>query len=523
MKLKILVALLAAALVVGGGAVALTRFLAPADDEAIALAPADSFFYANLFIRPSNDQKMALDDLLKKFPGVESADDVIQKIVDALDEGLAAEGLDYEEDIEPWLGDQLAIFVAPGATPDEPKVAALIESKDDGAAADFIEKTAAADDVELEDRSYEGVEYRADPEDEESAGAAVIDGFLVFGTEDGIKAAIDSSLSEETLETDEDFVAATDPLRDDWIGLFYANTPALFEELAAAGEATTEDLAALDALGFEDQDPAAGVLYVTSDSIAFEGSSGVGPLGGGAATGGIVPELPGEAWIAFGISQLGDKFGTLIDTLGAAVPGFDRDEFDGVFFGQTGLDLERDVLSWMEDLGIFVQGTSIQDIGGGIVIESSDSHKTGNFLEGVRSLIVLQGVRPRVESRGSLEGFSVQIPGVPAPFYALGGDRLVLAYGDDATDAAAGDGPVLAESDAFRAAQDHVGEDFDVSFFLDVDAAQRFGETVAGFAGAPMDTYEQEVKPYIDPATHVVTASKREGDRVVLKFVIGFE
>jgi hypothetical protein len=156
------------------------------------------------------------------------------------------------------------------------------------------------------------------------------------------------------------------------------------------------------------------------------------------------------------------------------------------------------------------------------VIESNDPAKTTRLLERLRDIVHQQGVQTQPETAGDLEGFSVQLPGVPAPIYALGGDRLVIGYGDAALDAAAGD-ETLKDSEAFAAAQEAVGEDFNVSFYIDVDAAQKFGETVAGFSGAPTDTYEQDVKPYVDVFTHVVVGAKKAGDTIVTKFLVGVE
>lgn len=526
MKLKVLVALLVAVLLVGGGAFALTRLLAPAEDDAIAFAPADSLFYANVFVRPSNEQKRSFDALVRKFPGVESGEDLIQKIVDALEEDLEESGVNYEEDIEPWLGDQVALFASPGATPGEPAVAILIESKNDGAAQDFIESAAEEDGVELESRSYKGEDYRFDPSGPDPVGALVLDGFLVFGTDDGIKDAIDTSQGEtESLEDDETFVNTTDPLRDDWMGLFYFDFAATVEEYLETGEATAEERQAVEVLRFGDQPPIAAVLYATENSAVFEVSaergSGLDAIAE-AGDGGLLPGLPGGSWGALGIGQVGETVSGYFEAL-ATIPGFDREQVDALFYGETGLRLEQDVLSWMGDAGLFVQGTNFTDIGGGLVVESSDPAKTSRLVEKVESLIAAQGLGPKPESIGGLEGFSIALPGAPAPVNVLGGDRLVIAYGDEASEAVTGDGPTLEDSDAFQAAQQAVGDDFDIGFYFDVDGAQKFGEAVASFTGAPMDEYEKDYKPWIDVFTHVVYASKQEGDTTVQKFLIGVE
>ena len=529
MKPKVLGAIVVAALVVGGGAFALTRFLAPPDDEAVSYVPAGAIGYANVFIRPSNSQKQALDDLLRKFPGIDSTDEALVELVELVDGALEQEGMTYEDDVEPWLGDQVAVFFTGGGTPELPNFAFLVESEDDAALEDFVDTVAAKSEVELVEKEHEGETYRMQADgEEEPVAAGVLDGFLVVGSEDAFKGAVDANAGGETLEEDSDFLDATEPLNDDWIGLFYLDTQGLLDELASAGQLGPNERTAFDAFGLDEQGAQAAILYASSDAVTFESTGGFSPTGqfgdlAEAVTGpGIVPDLPAGTWAAYGVSKFGELFNGLFDTF-QNVPGFDREQVDAMFYGQTGLRLQEDVLSWMEDAGLWVQGTDIQAIGGGLVIESNDAAKTTRVLDKLEELFVSQGIRPRPETAGGLEGFSVQVPGVPAPVYVLGGERLVVGYGDAALEAASSGGETLGDSDAFAAAQEAVGEDFDISFYVDVDGAQRFGEAVAAFSGAPMGTYEQEVKPYVDALTHLVAAAKTEGDTFVQKFVIGVE
>lgn len=529
MKPKILAALVAAALVVGGGAFVLTRFMAPAEDVAVSYVPADAIGYANLFIRPSNGQKQALDDLLRKFPGIDSTDEAIEKLIELIDEGLAQDGMSYDEDVEPWLGDQIAVYFIGGGTAELPNFSVLVESKNDAALEDFVDKLAEEADAEIVEKEYAGETYRIEESGDDPIAIGVLDGFLVAGTVESFKASVDAHAGGETLEESREFVDATEPLTDDWIGLFYLDTARFVTEITTArGGLGANDQAALEAFGLDEQKPQAAILYATSDSVTFESSGSFSPTGAFgdlaelADDPGVLPDLPAETWAAYGVPSFGAVFDGVFETF-ENVPGFDRDQVDALFYGQTGLRLEQDVLSWMEDAGLFVEGTSIQEIGGGVVIESSDPRKTARLLEKLEELVTQQGIQTRPESAGSLEGFSVQLPGIPAPFYALGGARLVLAYGDAGLDAAGGDGETLRDSEAFAAAQDAVGEDFNISFFVDVDAAQRLGEAAAAFGGAPMDTYEQDVKPYLDVLTHVVAAVKTEGDTIVQKLVVGVE
>ena len=527
MKLKVVAALIAGALLVGGGAFVLTRLMAPAEDAAIEYVPADAVGYTNVFIRPSNNQKQALDDLLRKLPGIDSTDEAIQKLVDLLDEGLAEGGMSYEEDVEPWLGDQVAAFVTGGGTFEVPNFAVLVESKNDGELQEFIDKVAEEETAHLEDETYEGETYQVDDSSDPAFAIGVVDGFLVGGTEEAVRDVIDTRSGAKSLAEDDEFLDATEPLTDDWIGLFYFDLAGFLSEFGEQAGFGPAERAGFRALGLDEQAPQAAILYASSEAVTFESSgafylSGFGDLADIVAAEGLVPDLPAEAWAAYGVPGFGDFVGGFFEMF-EDIPGFDREQVDAVFFGQTGLRLEDDVLSWMGDAGLFVEGTNIRDIGGALVIESDDPGDTARVVEKLEELLTQQGIETTRESAGGLDGFSVRLPGVPAPLYALGGDRFVIGYGEPALDAASGDGETLRDSEAFAAAQDAVGEDFNISFYVDVDAAQQLGETIAGFTGASTEDYEEDFKPWIDAMSHVVTAAKMEGDTLLQKFVIGVE
>ncbi|MDQ3913856.1 MAG: DUF3352 domain-containing protein [Actinomycetota bacterium] len=526
MKPKILAIVIAAVLLVGGGAFALTRFLAPAEDDALAFVPPDAYFYANFFIEPSNGQKQALNDFIQKFPNVESTEDVIEALTKAVDESLDEEGLSYEEDVKPWLGDQFAVYAIPGGTPDLPNGAALVEITDEEAAERFLRESSDGGLGGSESKTYKDTEYRV--EEGGPFALAFLEGFMVIGTEDAIKESIDALAGEETLETAKAFTTATDPLTNDWIGLYYLDTAALFDELGLEAAMTPEDKAAFEAFAGADQPPQAGILYVTSDSAVVESSGAIapGPFASfirGIADESVVPELPARSWAAFGIPELGDLMSNFMEAV-AGFPGFDAVQLEALFYAETGLRLEQDVLSWMGDAGLFVQGANLQDIGGGLVVESTDPTKTTALVEKLEQLLVQQGVRPQPYSQGGLDGFSLQVPGVPAPIYVVGGERLAITYGNDATNALTQGGETLEDSEAFASAQEAVGEDFNISFFVDVDAAQAFGEAVATFGGAVDESYNADVKPVIDVFTYVVGAATKVGeDGLVSKLVVGVE
>src|SRR6185503_16439277 len=144
-------------------------------------------------------QKQAVDSILSKFPGGGEAGD---KLKDLIDKGLRQSDapVSFKDDIEPWLGDEAAFFVGGiGQSGDAKASAGLIATTDEDKAREALEKSAEG---KVKKQDYNGVEYLTD--DSGEAGA-VLDGFLVLGTPDGVKAAIDASKGGKTLSDDADY------------------------------------------------------------------------------------------------------------------------------------------------------------------------------------------------------------------------------------------------------------------------------------------------------------------------------
>jgi hypothetical protein len=138
---------------------------------------------------------------------------------------------------------------------------------------------------------------------------------------------------------------------------------------------------------------------------------------------------------------------------------------------QTGLDLRRDVLSWMGDAGVFVAGTAPGDLRGGLVVETSDPAATRRAIAAIEGLVRKQGgarVSP-LRARGVDEGFSVRAGKRPPIAVALAGDRFVVATGDrraleEAIDSSAAR---IATAPAFRDAVAKLGGGLRPSLFVD--------------------------------------------------------
>jgi Protein of unknown function (DUF3352) len=499
---------------------AVNAFFGPAEDSAVELVPEDAFVYANAWLDPSRNQKRAIRDLLEKFERAPTPDDAVNALVDLIDEGLAEVGLTFEADVDPWLGRQVA-FYASDVDSSVPTLAALVETTDTGATQDMIDEVAARRDLEPQERTYEGVDYQFYAEEQLATG--FIGDFWVVATEGGFEASVDASEGQSLADNDR-FDRSTDRLTDDHLALFYFDSARLVEIARESGDLTAEDLEVFSTTGLGEQEPTAGIFAATDDSLFFEVASPVpeqvGSLLGSVRAPGLIPELPGDSWFAFGAADIGDTVNDFLQAMAQAdTPGIDIGLIEEQLAIETGLDLQDDLLSWMGDVAVFVEGTGLLTLGGGLVIETTDPSVSAATVQKFGEYLAANGAPIVPAEVSGYEGFAIQIPGAPQPVNVLAGDeKVVAAYGSAATNDAIEPPVPLADSEAFERAADSLGTGYDASFWIDIDAITTL---IEGVGAASDPTYTEEVKPWLDPLSHIVSGTKLDGDIVVQKVVIG--
>jgi len=526
------VGVLGVAAVAVAGTLAYQMFFGSAQDDAVNLVPADAVAYGSVFLDPSTNQKQAIGDLLEKFPEAPNAEEARNKLVDLLNEGLAEVDMNFDDDVEPWLGNQLAIWAqipddlgsAPMPEIESFPLAFMIASDDDDAALQFVREVSANDDDKLTDESYEGADYMFNAEERLAFG--VVDGFLTIGSEAGFKAMVDVSGGEDNLADSETYTETTDELTEDRLATFYFDGSALTEALEKSGAPPGAfESGSFGMLGGS-LTPTAGALFAESDKVVFETTSTPGEDGQEAPeiSDGLLPDLPADSWGAFGIPDLGATLETVYDGLieSFAAGGMNPEDLDAQIEAQTGLNLREDLLSWMGDAGLFVTGTDPLNAGGGVVIESSDPTTSSATIDQLATLLEQQGIPTEPLSAGGAEGFAVEIPapGEWQRVVVLAGERVVIAYGEEAAVSALEGSDPLSESEAFQNATEGLGEDFTAAGYFDVDAMQELAEA-AGASQFP--EYEEEVKPWLEPFTYVTFGSRENGGRLVQRLVIGID
>jgi uncharacterized protein DUF3352 len=473
---------------------------------AASLAPAGSLVYGEATLRPEGDQKAAIEELVEKFPGEGSAGDRIRRLMDkAFAESDS--GLSYEDDVEPWLGDEAAFFVA-GLSADggDPAAALLVATDDEGATEDAIEKAAQGD---ARQESHQGRDYYAFPEDDTAAG--VLDGWLVLGNEGGFEAAVDTLEGGEPIDEDDDYRETLVDAPDERLGFLYFNSPAVIELLERSPAGAT-----LGQFRRFFQQPLVATLDADEAGVRFEASvpaslaAGFPMVAEGADLAG---ELPADSWLAMAQPDLGKTIDQLVELFGAGFGG--RDVVEQQLRRSTGLDLQRDVISWMGDFGLFVRGRSVSELDGALMIETSDPAASKRAIDAVARL-ARESADPGeevgpLELGGGGEGVTLRTPDLPEPIHLFQRDgKVVLAYGDAAARDALEPAVRLGDSAAFAEAEDALGGDYAISFYLAVEPILALADS----EGAGADEDWRRVRPYLEPLGALVGGARRDGDKL---------
>lgn len=469
---------------------------------AAGLVPRDAIVYGEVTLDPEGDEEQAVRDIAARFPGGE---DLPAQIAKGLNETFKDDGVDYTKDVEPVLGEKAVFFVSDIEGEDDAEGAAIFEVEDEDAARELLEKG----DEKVEKRSYEGTEILTN--DNGDVEGAVLEGSVVVGTPKAVEATIDTSGGGDSIE---DSDQASDSLEsfDDPLVAVYLDGEQLVDSLgpaAAAAGPFVKLLAEPYALGVSVESDA----VVVDSTIPPAVSNLVFPFLFGSGGGGL-EELPGDAWAAGGQPEVGESLGRLLE-LAEQSEGFDAD-VEGQVKAATGLDLDEDLLAWMGDLTFFVRGAAADQLGGGVAIETSDPDASRRALEAFERLATRQAspsetVGPLTVD-GADDGFTLRSPDVPEPLHAaLGGERVVLAYGDAAAEDLLDPSETLAENEDFTGAAERLGEGFTASSYIDVPTALALVEST----GATSDPDYEQARPYLEPFARVVAGAKEDGDSLV--------
>jgi hypothetical protein len=209
---------------VGGAAWAAMSFFATGSQPAEAL-PGGTLGYASVDLDPSGSQKIEALEMIKKFPtldkelgGIDADDDLLAKVFEQAD----CDGLDYADDVKPWLGYRFAA-AAVDLGEDTPTPVGVLQVSDAGAAEDGLAQLAACN-----------------GEDDTIGWVVEGDWAIVAETDDLAQQVVDAT-ADGTLADDEDYQRWTGEVGDPGVMTMYA-APEAGEALAGLADQLSQGM-----------------------------------------------------------------------------------------------------------------------------------------------------------------------------------------------------------------------------------------------------------------------------------------
>ena len=489
------------------------------DGGPASIVPADAPVYFEAVVRPEGEAASGAEGALGKIIG---SDDPGQVIVDQIESAAAAddENFSYEEDIEPWLGERAGIY--PTSLAGESDVVVALETTDSDRAIEFLSSQGDTP----EEKEYEGVDYQLDSDGD---AVGVVEGLLVFGDEESFKAAVDNAEEDDSLAGSDEFEDAIDELPEDRLATLYA-IPKTFIEAIPEEEidAQGRDII-LESLGDDGEEPVLGSMTASDAALSLEVSA-AGGAEVSAEESTLVGELPAAAWLGLGVADIGAGVERGVASVDESdVPGLSAATIRQQLNAVAGIDLDADVVNALGDGAFFLQGTSEADLGGALVIQSTDPTASARLLIRIQGLIKRRGdpsevrVQPLASTGGDV-GFQLVDPTgeLPQPIQVVQrGDRIVAGYGaasvEQGLTAQTGTAS-LAGNPAFTSAQSAIG-DLGIDAFLSFAPIFAFAEA----SGAASDPKYQQAKPYLDAFDFLAAGSSTEDDRTTARFIVGLK
>jgi len=390
----------------------------------------------------------------------------------------AGRRLVFRRDVQPWLGQKAGAALTSAVGQAAQRGLVVVESRDDGKAAAKLDALLGG---RTSTSAYRGVQIRTAPR--RADAAAVLDGHVLMGTPAQVRAGLDVLKGvRQSLGASSRFTRAREAAGADGLAFLYADVRSVFRAQAAqAGPVAALLRPVADTL----PEAVGATLRAERHAFVVDGVSLGGRAVSRTASSGAaaaVAGAPGGSWLAAGVGDVGRSLESAVDAIGASgLGGVAVAQIEDRLRRATGLELRRDVLSWMDDAALFIEGDRPRALGGALVVRSSDPAKTAIAVRRLGPLLratAQVSVRP-LAVRGFTAGWSVRSGRGRPVLVAAAGGRFVVAFGRRAlVDAVATRGR-LRDVPSFRAAAAKLGGGYATSFWLNVPVLRRLAQRCA--------------------------------------------
>jgi hypothetical protein len=460
--------------------------------KAAGLVPQDALAYVSVAVNPSDSQKSDIDGILAKFPKASKKtfdgfkDDLLTSAVKNL-------GLDYQTDVKPWLGDELALAALPN-TP-TPSPVGLIKSTDDAKAKAALDKAAKSPDFKATYRIVNGYVVVVQKND-----AALLD-----------TVARQAGNSGSALSNQAKFTRVVDKLSSDRLVTAWADGHSLLS-LAKAELNRQVGKAHINLSGLPDIGSAAADLHAVSSGAVISGLVETpGTTGGGDAS--ITNNLPSDSLGALTLWNIGGAFDTVLGTVVQSNPEAARGLADAE--KSLGLNIRQDVLSWMQGETVVAVGppTTGPTPDFALLVHPTDQAKAQAAVTKIGSLLE-QRLGVKLDQRPGPDGSTMYVFPSPIrtgiqPAMALLKDKFILASSSDyLTRLAKGSGGF----DGSKSFKDTLGSAEPGTQFQLVLQVSSIRQYIEGLLSGPSKAkYDTDVKPWLDPFSAAAVRVRKDG------------
>jgi hypothetical protein len=237
----------------GGGA-------ASGEGDPASAVPPDALVYTEVVVRPEGSLQDDARDAAAKVLRTDRPEDEIREHLD-----LALEDLDYDRDVEPWLGERAGFWLRPTER-DGAFGALLLAATDTDLARESLEASLERSGETVTERSHRGSDYLV-TDDGDAAG--IVGDFVVIGPEAAYQRTVDASEGDSLAEVDE-YADAVDALEVERLAHFWVDTGALIEVGARQDPDAAAQLDQLSAIvPLDDLPPIAGSFTANGDALGL--------------------------------------------------------------------------------------------------------------------------------------------------------------------------------------------------------------------------------------------------------------
>lgn len=460
-RLIALGAVVAGGAVIAGGAWAATSFFATGSQPAEAL-PDSTVAYVSVDLDPSGGQKIEAIKTLRKFPGfndkinLETDDDLRERFFEEITRSGECEGLDYAEDVKPWLGSRAAM-AAVDLGEDQPAPVGVIQVTDAAKAEDGVAKL-----IDVCGGTAEGGTADGSAEDSSGdVGGWVVDGdWMVLAETKEIAQQVVDAADGSSLAADASYEKWTGEAGDDGFMSFYVSQAAAqyLDDAAGMGAmyggmSTTNEEEVPEELQqmIDEFDGAAATVRFDEGSVEIEYAMSdyqkdLTKFVGSKTGVDMVAGLPADTVAAFGFS-LDKGWGQAMidyakDTLSSG-DGTDIDDEIAQFEDETGLAVPEDIET------LLGEGVTVS-LGSGIDPDAIANGGPGEVPAGIR----IKGDADEIQA--VLDKIAAQVGPEAAEFMKVseGDGFAVLALQDDYRGTLEGGGDLGGSDDYAKVVED---------------------------------------------------------------------